>query len=179
MSRIGEHLGYAIAKTMFSIENLVETPMKEVAMQKLLHDSVTVISVIRGGMPLANSIMSSFYRSEGGFIACRYDEEKRTTVCHFKMLPHIGNRVVIIADSMIATGETIVAALKEIVPMRPKKVIVASAISTKKGLERIHEEFPDVSIFTVAVDPKINNKGYIVPGLGDAGDRSYGIIEGK
>jgi uracil phosphoribosyltransferase len=179
MTRVGEHLGYAIGKAMFSIEYTIETPLKAVAMQKLLFDPVTVVGVLRGGVPLANGIMSSFAKSEGGFVACRQDEETQTTVCYLKMFPNLANKVVIVADAMIATGGTMEAVLKEVVAMRPKKIFVATAIATKKGLERIHEMFPEVAIFTVAVDPKVNSQGLIVPGMGDAGDRSYGVIEGK
>lgn len=83
--------------------------------------------------------------------------------------------ILIIADPMLATGSTITSVLKHVLKYGvPKRTIIASVIATKYGIERVLKEYPFAEIYTVAIDPEMNERGYIVPGLGDAGDRAFG-----
>lgn len=90
-------------------------------------------------------------------------------------IPQVSHKdTVIIADPMIATGSTMRKAIKSIVNSQPKRIYIASVIISEYGLKRLMEEFPFVDIFTISVDPEIDNRGFILPGLGDAGDRAFG-----
>jgi len=82
--------------------------------------------------------------------------------------------VVIVADPMIATASTMLKVIEKVSKSSPKRMIIASVIASKYGVRRILERHPNVMLFTVSVDPELNSKGYIIPGLGDAGDRSFG-----
>lgn len=84
-------------------------------------------------------------------------------------------KVVIITDTMLATGGSIIASIKEIKKRCPRKIIVTAAISAEQGIHNIKEFDSSIEIYSAAVDPDLNEKGYIVPGLGDAGDRSFGL----
>ena len=86
------------------------------------------------------------------------------------------NKVVVIVDPMLATGSTLVKVLTEIQKSEPQKIVVLSAIASKFGIQKIMDDFPGIEVYAGAIDPTLNEKGYIVPGLGDAGDRTFGTL---
>lgn len=177
MIKIGEHLALAIANTLPTHEVKIETCLKESATHSLLNDSIVVITILRAGLPLFEGFLNIFPDAEGGFLVYQRDHLTLQPVFHASLLPPLAGKTVIIADPMIATGGSVLAALKHIAPKNPAAIFVAGAIAAKQGFQRIHREFPDVRLYAGVMDPILNDKGYIVPGLGDAGDRSYGIKE--
>lgn len=174
MGKIGEHLAVAIANTLPVATYSIETSLHDAAEHKLLKDPPVVITILRAGLPLLNGMLQVFPEAESGFFVYQRDESTLQPVYHASLLPSVEGRDVIIVDPMIATGGSILAAISQILPKKPRSITVACAIAAAEGLLRIHNEVPQAHIFATAVDPALNECGYIVPGLGDAGDRSFG-----
>jgi uracil phosphoribosyltransferase len=174
IKKIGTHLAFAIANALPTKASSIETVLHEKATQQLVNEQLVIITVLRAGLPLFDGLFSVFPQAEGGFLVYQRDHVTLKPVLHSVLLPSLENKTVILADPMLATGGTILDALKIISEQKPAKIFLASVISAKEGLERVHNAYPNVCLVTAAVDPVLNDKGYIVPGLGDAGDRSYG-----
>ena len=103
----------------------------------------------------------------------RNEETLRASV-DYVALPDLKDKSVIISDTMLATGGSLLNAIQMIVEKSPRRIFVIAAIASQFGIERIVNDHPEIKIFAAAIDPFLNEKGYIIPGLGDAGDRSYG-----
>jgi len=184
--RLGRVLGLAIYNDMPVRKVKVETPLAPAeGIEVPDAENVVIITVLRAAMPLTEGLVKIFPSARQGVISARRVEEKGMKPGYvfeieltYVRIPEIKPEdTVIIADPMLATGSTIVSVLKEVLKKgKAKKYIVASVIATPVGIEKILENYPniDITIYTVAVDEKINEKGYIVPGLGDAGDRAFG-----
>jgi len=182
VKEIGAFMAYEIVNNLDYKEVKVETPLG-VATGKKLVDEVVLVIVLRAALPLVNGMMEVFKDAYLGVISARRIENNDHSGLDFNIeisylkLPNINNKVVIVADPMLATGSTMRAILLKIKEIgKPKKIILATIISAKPGIERVHTEHPDIDIYTLAVDEKLNEHGYIVPGLGDAGDRAFGTI---
>jgi uracil phosphoribosyltransferase len=120
-------------------------------------------------------VLSVFPNAEGGFLIYQRDHETLLPKLHSTLLPALKNKVVILVDPMIATAGTIKDSLRIILSRNPRQVFVMGAIAANLGIQRIQQTYPQVKVVVGVVDPTLNSKGYIVPGLGDAGDRSYGV----
>jgi len=183
--KLGRLIGYEIARTMRGQEVEVETPLGVKAKGFRLTDAdhVIIINVLRAAVPLVEGLLKIFPAARQGIISARRVEEgvaapefnfkiEKNYVKLTKIRPE---DTVIIADPMLASGCTMLAVLEEVYKAgKPKRVIIASVIAAPLGIQRILEKYPDVEIFTVSVDEGLNEHGYIVPGLGDAGDRAFG-----
>lgn len=180
---IGIFMAYEIANRLDYKTIDVETPLG-LAKGATRKDEIVLVIVLRAALPLVNGMMEVFRDAYLGVIAAKRVENNENhasldfgvEVSYFK-LPKIDNRVVIIADPMLATGSTMNIILRKIKEIgKPKKIVLATIISSKPGIERIQKLHPDVDVYTLAIDEKLNDRGYIVPGLGDAGDRAFGTL---
>ncbi len=181
--RIGRYMGYEILKSFKKREVLVETPLAKTKGVKIEGiDKVLIITVLRAAIPLTEGLIRIFPLSRQGIISARRMEEsyrggeKFDIEINYVKIPSIHeDTVVIISDPMLATGSTLEAVIEKIIKIKkPKRLIVACVVSAETGVKRILDRFPFVEIYTLAIDPELNSKGYIVPGLGDAGDRAFG-----
>lgn len=174
---LGIIIGYEISKTIEPHRSLVETVLGE-AHALVPNKDVTIISILRAGNPVHQGLLVSFPESSSGFIGSMraYDENHAVKIASsYKALPDVNNRVVILTDPMIATGGSIRDGIEKIRKQgAPKKIHVASIIAYRKNLEVLHKEFPDIDFWVAGVDDELNDKSYIVPGLGDAGDLAFG-----
>jgi uracil phosphoribosyltransferase (EC 2.4.2.9) len=138
--------------------------------------NVIIINVLRAAMPLVDGLLKVFPDAGVGVIsAFRGSAPDFDISIDYVNVPKIKkNDVVIIADPMVATGSTMVRVLEELDKYgKPKRKVIACVIATEYAVERIEKKFPKVEIYTAAIDSELNDHGYIVPGLGDAGDRSF------
>jgi len=174
IKKIGEHLAIAIANDLPKQQETIETVLQTSATHSLVKEPVVVITVLRAGLPMFEGFMQILSDAEGGFLIYQRDHETLRPVFHTQLLPSLEGKYVVLIDPMIATAGTVLDSLKLIHSKKPKKVFVAGVIAAKEGLEKIHQAYPETHLYSAAVDPILNDKGYIVPGLGDAGDRSYG-----
>jgi uracil phosphoribosyltransferase len=177
LKSIGIFLGIEIGKELETIERKVTTCLGAEAVHNLPRDYPILVSILRAGDALCDGLQEIYPHSKVGFISAKRDEETLKAEISYYSVPCVQDKVVIISDPMIATGGSIVDSVTSIISKennRPRKIIVAGAIASIAGIQRIHHYNPKIKVYAAAVDPKLNEKGYIVPGLGDAGDRAYG-----
>ncbi len=183
MTKAGVYIGYEIASELDVTKEKVETPLNtEAEGIKVKDEDIAVIAILRAAIPLAMGILETLERAKLGVISAKRVEEEDAQSKGFDMEVDVGYlglpssaKDIILTDPMLATGSTmakIIRILKERYPYR--KIFIASVISTKLGIQRVLEAEPEAVVYTLAVDPILNKKAYIVPGLGDAGDRSFG-----
>ena len=153
----------------------IETPIQKTKSGKLNEDNYAFVPILRAGMSLVEGIIAVIPNAKIGHIGLYRDEETLQPVKYYYKVPKdIQKRTVILLDPMLATGGSAVDAISMIKQDGVKNIKFLSIISAPEGLKKVKEMHPDVQIYTAAVDEKLNEKGYIVPGLGDAGDRIFG-----
>lgn len=171
---IGYHLGLQIAQDLDTKLRCVTTLLDARARHRVCYEDIVLVPILRAGIAIYPGLQKAFPESETGFIGAMRDEETLKPTINYVALPDVKGKVVIISDPMIATGGSIVDSAKIIEERSPKKIIVAGAIASIQGIKKISEYDNSIRVYTAAVDPLLNKKGYIVPGLGNAGDRCFG-----
>jgi uracil phosphoribosyltransferase len=153
----------------------IETPLETMTAQRISGKKVAVCPVLRAGMGMLDGVLSLVSSARVGFIGLYRDEETLQPVEYFVKLPvDLDQRDAIVLDPMLATGNSSAAAIQAVKDAGAQSVTFVCLVAAPPGIERLHEEHPDVHIVTAAVDRGLNERGFIVPGLGDAGDRLYG-----
>jgi len=177
LERIAEIAAYEISKVLPFVEIEVETPLGT-AVSKTLKDQPVLATILRAGIPMHNGLLNYFDKADNAFVAAYRKHEKDGTFeisLEYMSCPDLENRIVIVSDPMLATGSSLVKTihfLKEEGP--PKEIHVVCAIACTVGIEYVKREDPSVTIWCGDIDEELTAKGYIVPGLGDAGDLAYG-----
>jgi uracil phosphoribosyltransferase len=153
----------------------IETPLEPMTAQRISGKKVAVCPVLRAGLGMLDGVLSLVSSARVGFLGMYRDEETLQPVEYYVKLPgDLDQRDAIVLDPMLATGNSSVAAITTVKEAGARSVILVCLVSAPEGIERVHAEHPDVHIVTAAVDRGLNERGFIVPGLGDAGDRLYG-----
>ncbi len=174
ISEIATLLCYDAARNLRTKEVLVETPLTT-AKCNVLADSVAIVPILRAGLGMVDGILSLIPNAKVGHIGLYRDPETKQPVEYYCKLPdHIEEREVFIVDPMLATGGSAIAAVQFLKNYGAKKINFLCIIAAPEGLNALHEAHPDVDIFCASLDEKLNDHAYIVPGLGDAGDRIFG-----
>jgi uracil phosphoribosyltransferase len=177
MIEIGRLIGYQFANTLESQPVTVKTPMG-VADGINIKDrsNLVVISVLRAAIPLVEGIMRVFGEASCGVVgAWRSDRPPFQVEMNYTKIPQIDGKIVIIADPMLATGSTMNTILEKIENQgNPKRLVVFNVIATEEGIKTVQENHPEVEIYTCSIESELSPEGYIVPGLGDAGDLAFG-----
>ncbi|MFL5948388.1 MAG: uracil phosphoribosyltransferase [Gaiellaceae bacterium] len=168
-------LTYEATKDFPTEEVEIETPLETTTVQRISGKKVAVCPVMRAGMGMLDGVLSLVSGARVGFIGLYRDEETLQPVEYYVKLPtDLADRDAIVLDPMLATGNSSVVAITKVKEAGARSVILVTLVSAPEGIERVHAEHPDVRIVTASIDRGLNEKGYIVPGLGDAGDRLYG-----
>jgi uracil phosphoribosyltransferase len=168
-------LTYEATKDLADEEVEIETPLEHMTARRISGKKVAVCPILRAGMGMLDAVLSLIPGARVGFIGLYRNEETLEPVEYYVKLPNdIADRDVILLDPMLATGNSTAAAVARVKEAGATSVRLIALIAAPEGIERIHREHADVAIVTAAVDRQLNEKGYIVPGLGDAGDRLYG-----
>jgi uracil phosphoribosyltransferase len=168
-------LTYEATKDLADEEVEIETPLEHMTARRISGKKVAVCPILRAGMGMLDAVLSLIPGARVGFIGLYRNEETLEPVEYYVKLPNdIADRDVILLDPMLATGNSTAAAVARVKEAGATSVRLIALIAAPEGVERIHREHGDVAIVTAAVDRQLNEKGYIVPGLGDAGDRLYG-----
>ena len=180
LERIGEVMAYEISKSFEYDDEEVTTPLG-IKQIRTMHEQPVIATILRAGLPFHNGILSMFDQADSAFIAAyrKYDkneEDSEIRVEYFSS-PDIEDRILIVCDPLLATGESIVKTLNGLMEdMMPKEIHIAVAVASQDGLdyvERTMSRLP-VTIWVGSIDEELTARAYVVPGIGDVGDLAYG-----
>jgi uracil phosphoribosyltransferase len=177
LERIGEVAAYEISKVLAFEEKEVQTPLG-ISVCKMLKEQPVLATILRAGLPLHQGLLNYFDRADNAFISA-YRKHNRDGTFEISLdyvsCPELENRVVIIADPMLATGSSLVKTIQFLREEgHPSEIHIVVAIACTVGIEFVQRTEPNVKIWCGSIDEELTAKGYIVPGLGDAGDLAYG-----
>jgi len=173
-TEITEFVCYEALKNIKTREVEIETPI-EVATCRKIDQDIVVVPVLRAGVGMLEGILELVPTARVGFVGLYRDEETKQPVSYYERFPpQAKNGICIIIDPMLATGGSTVAAIERLKDYGAKDVIVICIVTCPEGLALVEEKHPDVPVYTAAIDNYLNENKYIVPGLGDAGDRLFG-----
>jgi uracil phosphoribosyltransferase len=168
-------LTYEATKDMATEDVEIETPLERTAVQRISGKKVAVCPILRAGVGMLDGVLSLISGARVGFIGLYRNEETLEPVEYYVKLPQdIAQRDVILLDPMLATGNSTAAAVATVKKAGAQSIHLIAIIAAPEGVERLQSEHPDVAIVVAAIDRELNDRGYIMPGLGDAGDRLYG-----
>lgn len=175
LREISTLLAYEVTRGLPMTTRKISTPMTEMDAPVLDGRKLALVSILRAGNGLLDGMLDLIPSARVGFVGLYRDEETLKPVQYYCKLPgEIDDRLVIAVDPMLATGNSSVAAIDLIKDAGAKEIRFLCLLAAPEGVARMKEAHPDVPIVTAAVDEKLNDIGYIVPGLGDAGDRMFG-----
>jgi len=165
---------YEALKTISVKEVEVETPLETARCHKIAEDLV-VVPILRAGVGMLEGILSLVPSARVGFVGLYRDEKTKEPVSYYHRLPdQTKHGLCILVDPMLATGGSTVAAIDILKENGAQKIVVVCIVTCPEGLQRVEDAHPDVQIFAASIDKALDERKYIVPGLGDAGDRLYG-----
>ena len=175
LREISQLLAYEITRNQPMTTRIVETPLQEMEAPVLDGKKLALISILRAGNGLLDGVLELIPTARVGFVGLYRDEETLTPVqYYFKVPDALEDRLVIAVDPMLATGNSSAAAIDLLKQAGARNIRFLCLLAAPEGVARMKEAHPDVPIVTAALDSHLNEKGYIVPGLGDAGDRMFG-----
>jgi len=168
-------LAYEVTRDLPLTEVEIETPLTKTRVPKLDGKKMVLISILRAGNGLLEGMLDLVPSARVGHVGLYRDPETLVAVeYYFKVPEHLEERQVVVVDPMLATGNSAAAALSRIKEAGARNIKFVCLLAAPEGIAALREGHPDVPIFTAAIDDHLNDHGYIVPGLGDAGDRLYG-----
>ena len=177
LERIAEVIGYEISKGMETEQKNISTPMGT-ATCHMLKDQPVLATILRAGLAMHNGLLSYFDRADNAFLSAyrkHNDDGSFEISLEYMSCPAVAGRVVIVSDPMLATGASLIKAIQYLREAGEiKKLHVVCAIAAKQGIEALQLAEPEAIIWCGDVDDELSDKGYIIPGLGDAGDLAYG-----
>lgn len=178
LERLGEIFAYEISKELDFVEKEITTPLG-IANMHVLKDQPVIATILRAGLPVHQGFLNYFDRAENAFVSAYRKHHKDNSFeikVEYMSAPLIDDKVLIICDPMLATGQSMFLAYKALLQRgRPRHVHVVGLIASQEGLNYVNSHFPEnTTVWLGAVDDELTAKSYIVPGLGDAGDLAYG-----
>ena len=177
MERIGEIAAFEISKDLEQKEIEITTPLDKITVTEVAVQPV-ITTILRAGVPLFQGILNYLDKADCGFVAAyrKHDANDYFSIKQdYLTCPNIDGRPLIVADPMLATGASLIEAIKDLLNHgKPTQLHIVAAIASQQGVKTIQKEYPEAKIWVGVIDEKLTSKGYITPGLGDAGDLSYG-----
>ena len=168
-------LAYEITKNYIVSERIIDTPVKDNVSFDYLDCKVVLVPILRAGLSMLNEFLDLSPKAEINILGIeRYEETLETQFYYHREKIDLNDKIVVILDPMIATGNSLLAAYEKLnVKFKPKSFIVGSIVMSQSAKELLIKTMPEVKVYSCACDPVLNKKGYIIPGLGDAGDRFF------
>ena len=174
VSEVGSLMTYEATRDLDTKAVNIETPICKTQHAELA-DNIVIVPVLRAGLGMADGIHKMIPQAKVGHLGLYRDEQTLQTQRYYSKLPKgIEDSVVLLVDPMLATGNTVVAATGILKASGAKKIIYVGLVGVQEGIDNILAHHPDIDIYLAAKDEKLNENGYIVPGLGDCGDRLFG-----
>lgn len=168
---------YEVGREFKSHEITIETPITSCRVKVLNEKKFVVVPIIRAGLTMAEGVLKILSGASVGHIGLYRDEKTHKPIEYYsKMPPNLSEKILLVTDPMLATGGSASAALQMLKDKGAQKIIFMCIVAAPQGIEKISTEHPDVSLYTAAIDDGLNENCYIIPGLGDAGDRIFGTL---
>ena len=175
VSEIAMLMTYEVTRDLPLKDVQIETPMTTMTAKKLAGKKLAVVPILRAGLGMVDGVLNIIPSARIGHIGLYRDHETLEPVEYYCKLPaDIEEREVLVVDPMLATGGSAIDAISQIKKRNPKHIRFVCIIAAPEGLDALTAAHPDVDVFCAALDERLNEKGYILPGLGDAGDRIFG-----
>jgi uracil phosphoribosyltransferase len=175
LSEVAALMIYEATRSFNVAPMTVQTPLARARGFRLRRE-VVLVPILRAGLGMLDSILQLIPHARVGLIGLKREETTlRAATYHKSLPPELGQFEVVLIDPMLATGGSTVAAMDLLTELGAKRVRLVNLVAAPEGIRRVHSHYPNLPIFTAAVDRKLNEKGYILPGLGDAGDRLFGV----
>lgn len=179
IERIGEVLCYEMSKTLAYSPKIITTPLGK-SHTELFSDEIVLCSILRAGVPLHSGLLNYFDDAENAFISAyrhhKHNPETFEIIVEYLACPSLEGKTLILADPMLATGQSMVATFEALKPFgTPKNIHLVSVIGAQAGVDFVNSHFgTDTHLWIATIDQTLSDKGYIIPGLGDAGDLAFG-----
>ncbi len=168
-------MGYEITRDFPLVDWEIETPIQKMTAKRIAGKKVAVVPILRAGLGMVDGLLELLPVAKVGHIGLYRDHETHKPVVYYCKLPEdIGRRTVILCDPMLATGGSASDAITMLKERGAKDIRLLNLVAAPEGVKKVQEDHPDVDIFVAALDEKLNENCYIIPGLGDAGDRLFG-----
>jgi uracil phosphoribosyltransferase len=175
LNEISMLMAYEVTRDMAMQDIEIETPLETMNAKVIDGKKVVLVSILRAGTGILDGMLSVVPGARVGHIGLYRDPKTLTAVeYYFKMPGEMGERDCIVVDPMLATGNSAVAAVERLKELNPKSIKFVCLLTCPEGIRNMQTAHPDVPIYTAAIDRELNSHGYILPGLGDAGDRIFG-----
>jgi uracil phosphoribosyltransferase len=166
-------LAYEAFKLIHIEERKINTWLGEASFTFIKEEDLMFIPILRAGLPMLDPVIEMFPKAQSGFLAMARDETTHESVLYYDKVPKCKDKTVVLLDPMVATGGSLADAIEFVKKHNPKKVISLNIIGAPEGLKIIEEKHSDIDLFIAQIDKKLNENKFIIPGLGDAGDRAY------
>ncbi len=175
LNELSSLMAYEVTRDMPMQEVEVETPLETMKSKVIDGKKLVLVSILRAGNGILEGMLSVVPGARVGHIGLYRDPKTLTAVeYYFKMPSEMQDRDIIVVDPMLATGNSAIAAVDRLKEMKPKSIKFVCLLTCPEGIKALQAAHPDVPIYTAAIDRELNSHGYILPGLGDAGDRIFG-----
>jgi len=177
VAELTKQLMYEALKEQTLVQKNILTWQGEGKYDTIDEENMIVATVLRAGMPMLDSALDLLSGASAGFLGMKRDEITHKSVLYYDRLPPCTGKTVILVDPMVATGGSMMDAIELIKSRGAQKIVTLNIIASPEGLEKVSRAYPEVDIYIAQIDDKLNDDKFIIPGLGDAGDRSYNTVE--
>ncbi len=175
LKEISVLMGYEVLRDLPLEDVEIETPLEKMQTKMLAGKDACLVPILRAGNGFLDGMLELMPTAKVGFIGLARDPETLAAIEYYKKLPaDVADRPVIVIDPMLATGGTAIATVDALKADGVKNIKFMALISVPEGIEKFHDKHSDVAVYTAAIDRELNDHGYILPGIGDAGDRIFG-----
>ncbi|MFR7761199.1 MAG: uracil phosphoribosyltransferase [Peptoniphilus grossensis] len=175
VNEIATLMGYEVTRDLETEDIEIETPIAKTVGKRISGKKIGIVPILRAGLGMVEGLLTIIPAARVGHIGMYRDPETLKPVTYYSKLPKdVASRQMIIVDPMLATGGSLIEAIDELKRNGAKNIKSINLLAAPEGLKAVEEAHPDVDIYIAALDEKLNEDGYIVPGLGDAGDRLFG-----
>ncbi len=177
IGELSKLLAYEAFRESMLIEATVPTWNGNRSYGFIREEELVFVPILRAGLPMLESIMALLPEAMSGFLAMKRDESTHQSVLYYDRLPDCTGKTVVLLDPMVATGGSLCDALQVVKSKNPARIVSLNVIGSPEGLEVVKQKHPDITLYIAQIDKELDANKYILPGLGDAGDRAYNTPE--